>query len=172
VSRGRAKASARGTASASRHRGRLAGALVALALVAAGCGSRAGGDPGNKRLHELSADPVLASAPPGATDVVVRRVPAHYAKPGFGSGGWHGPGVVVAFRSTAPPADVFGFYAQRAQAAGWRATGTGAYRLADTWTKSFPDGAAATLLLSPLTLQPDATERQYRLSAGIAPVDG
>jgi hypothetical protein len=160
-------------APAGRHRRRLAGAaLLGLTLVAVGCGHHAGGDPGNRRLDELSADAAVRARPPGATEVHVLRTPARYVQPGITGGGWHGPGVVVSFTSAAPPAAVFRFYAQQAEQAGWLAGGSGGLGLTDTWRKSFPDGAAATLLLSPLTSQPGATQRRYRLSAGIAPATG
>jgi hypothetical protein len=142
--------------------------LVAVAVVLGGCGKQTGGDPGNRRLHELSGDRVFEAAPPGATAVRVVKTPARYVKPGFESGGWHGPSVVVTFTSAAPPAQVYGFYARQAESAGWHATSTGALGLTDTWRKTYPDGTAATLLLSLLTLQPGATQRDYMLSGGVA----
>ncbi len=143
-------------------------ALIALvigsALAVGGCGSStpAGGDPGNKRLHALRSDAVFASAPPGARAVETRESKARYRKPGFDAGGWDGPSVVVSFRSSAPPADVFGYYARRAEAAGWKETAKGALDLADRWAKTFPGNAPATLLLTRLG------EARYQVSGSIA----
>ncbi len=150
---------------------RLAGAALATGsvLVLAACGTPAGGDPGGKRLHELSNDPVFAAVPDGATTVRTTRKPAHYRQPGFSGGGWAGPSVEVALKSSAAPADVYRFYAQKAEAAGWRPTASGALGLTDRWAKSYPDGASATLVLSLLTRAQSASERLYNLAGGVAP---
>jgi hypothetical protein len=100
----------------------------------------------------------------------VTRTPAHHRKPGFTGGGWDGPSVVVAFTSAAPPARVYRFYARRAVAAGWRPKAKGALHLTDSWGKTYPDEAAATLILSLLTRSPAASRRLYYLSGGVAPV--
>jgi hypothetical protein len=142
--------------------------MLALgAMLAAGCGSHAGGDPGGRRLKELSGDRVFAATPGGATKVRVKRTPARYAEPGFTGGGWHGPGVIVTFKSSAPPADVYRFYARRAAAAGWRPTASGALGVTDRWAKTYPDGASATLVLALLGLSRPASERVYSLSGGV-----
>ena len=143
--------------------------LAIGALLLAGCDTPAGGDPGGRRLQELSGDRVFPALPPGATTIRVTRSPAHYRQPGFAGGGWDGPGVVLRLRSSAPPADVYGFYARRAAAAGWRPTASGALGVTDRWAKTYPDGAAATLLLALLTLSHSASERVYELSGGVAP---
>jgi hypothetical protein len=143
-------------------------------LLVSGCGGNkaAGGDPGGRRLKELAGDAVFAAQPQGATTFHVTQTPAKYAKPGFTAGGWHGPSVVVNFTSSASPADVYRFYAQQAEAAGWKPTATGSLGVADRWAKTYDDGAAATLILSLLTRAPGASERKYSLSGGIAPVTG
>lgn len=150
---------------------RLAGAtLVTGSLLAlAACGTPAGGDPGGKRLHELSDDTVFAAVPEGATTIRTTRTPARYRQPGFSGGGWAGPAVEVTFRSSAPPADVYGFFARRAEAAGWRPTAAGALGLTDRWARSYPDGARATLVLSLLTRSQAASARLYTLAGGVAP---
>lgn len=143
---------------------RLTVALLATGSLLSACGGTpAGGDPGGKRLHELSNDPVFAALPEGATAVDVVRTPASYRKPGFSGGGWDGPSVVVTFTSSQPPADVFRFFDQRAASSGWTATASGALGLTDRWSKEYDGGAAATLLLANLrgTL--------YRLYGGVAP---
>jgi hypothetical protein len=153
-----------------RHRTLLAVLLLLVPLTAAACGAPSGGDPGGRRLRELGSDPVFSARPPGAARVVVTRTSARDREPGFDAGGWHGPAVTVTFRSIAPLATVYRFYARRADAAGWQATKSGALGLADTWTKTYPDGADATLALSLLTPAPSAPPRLYRLSGGVAPV--
>ena len=141
-------------------------------LLASGCGSGtpAGGDPGGRRLKELGSDHVFAARPDGTATFRMKRAPAFYKKPGFTGGGWHGPSVVVTFTSSAPPADVYAFYAQQAEAAGWRPTSTGALGLTDSWVKTYPEGAAATLGLALLDLSQAAVKRTYILSGGVAPV--
>jgi|SRR5579884_418442 len=140
------------------------------ALVLAGCGSGTprGGDPGDKLLHELAADPIFAVRAPGAVDVVVPRTRARYRTPAFQPAGWDGPSVVVAFRSAAAPRIVYRSYAERAAAAGWHAGSTGALQLTDLWRKTFADGGHATLLLSLLDLRKAAGSRRYALSGGIS----
>jgi len=149
----------------------LAGALLAFGtLVVAGCGGSdtpSGGDPGGQRLNQLSSDGVFASVPDGATHVDTERRGARYREPGFTGGGWDGPTVTVTFRSASPPADVYGFYARRAEAAGWKPTAAGALGLTDRWSKTYPNGVPATLTLS--LLEPASPERVYRLSGGVGP---
>jgi hypothetical protein len=150
--------------------------LVALgSLLAAGCGGggkAAGGDPGGRRLHELSNDPVFAATPAAATGVDVTKTPARHRQPAFQTGGWDGPTVVVTFKSSEPPEDVYRFYAERAEAAGWKATASGSLGLTDRWAKTYPDGAPATLLLFSLTRAASAAARQYRLAGGVAAAQG
>jgi hypothetical protein len=131
--------------------------------VTVACGTPAGGDPGGRRFHELDADGVFAGLPGGAKRIRVKRTPAHYWQPGYTGGGWRGPSVVVAFTSSVSPAGVFRFYARRAAVAGWRPTAKGALGLSDRWTKTYPDGAPATLLLAQLG------RGRYSLSGGVAP---
>lgn len=145
--------------------------MVALgSLLVSGCGGTpAGGDPGGQRLKELGSDLVFSATPDGATMVQTTKTEAHYRKPGFSGGGWDGPTVVVTFTSSGPPADVYGFYAERAAAAGWQPTAKGAVGLTDRWAKTYSDGAAATLILALLSPQ-TASVRRYSLSGGVAPV--
>lgn len=143
--------------------------VATIVAVAAGCGGPPkGGDPGNRRLHELAADPIFAARAPGAGPVTITEIRARYVKPGFDAGGWHGPGIVVSFASAAPPRAVYGFYARSARAAGWRATSIGALHVTDAWRKTYRDGARGTLLLSLLDLRRASGQRRYRLSGGIA----
>jgi len=146
--------------------------LVAFVVALAGCGTPAGGDPGGRRLRELSRDPVFAASAPGATVLRLTRTPARYVQPAFQAAGWDGPSVVVAFRSMATPADVFRFYAGRAATAGWKATRKDWRGLTDGWTKSYPDGARATLSLFQLDRVGPAARRRYSLDGGVAAVSG
>jgi hypothetical protein len=150
----------------------FAARLLALtgALFAAGCGTPAGGDPGGKRLSELSHDPVFAAVPRGATMVKLTQTPARYRQPAFQTGGWDGPSVMLMFRSSSPPALVYRFYGRRAKAAGWHGIASGALGFTDRWRKRYPDGAAAYLSLSLLTPPPTASRRLYMLGGGVAPV--
>lgn len=151
----------------------LAGALLAFGtFVVAGCGGSdtpSGGDPGGKRLNRLSSDGVFASLPDGATEVGTERRGARYREPGFTGGGWDGPTVIVTFKSASPPEDVYGFYARHAAAAGWKPTAAGELGLTDRWSKTYPDGAPATLTLTLTLLERASGERVYRLSGGVAP---
>lgn len=144
---------------------RRLGIVMVLGLLLAACGSTrpAGGDPGGDRLHELSSDPVFAQLPPGAQKSALEKTPAKYRKPDFTAGGWAGPAVVLSFTSSDDPASVFRFFGQRAEANGWRAKAVGSVGVPDRWTKTYPDGAPATLFLAKLP------NGQYRLSGGVAP---
>ena len=146
-------------------------ALVAIVAAAAtACGKPAGGDPGGRRLRELAADRVFAATPPGATGVAVRRIAARYRQPAFQGAGWDGPAVFVSFADSAPLAAVYGFYARRAVAAGWRPTGRNGLGFNHTWAKTYPDGAEATLTLLPTTQPRPASRRRYRLAGSTTTV--
>jgi hypothetical protein len=147
-------------------RATLIALLFASTLAGTGCGGStpAGGDPGDKRLHALRADPAVASPPPGAQSIVKRETKATYRKPGFDAGGWDGPSVTVTFTSSASPAEVYGYYARRAEAAGWQPTAKGALNLADRWAKTFDGNAPARLFVAQFP------GSRYQVTASIAPV--
>lgn len=147
---------------------RLIVLLTLGSLFAVGCGGvpSAGGDPGGLRLSMLSNDAVFAALPAGARQIEIEHRKAHYREPGFSGGGWAGPTVVITFRASAP-ADVYRFYAQEANAAGWRPTAKGAFGVTDRWAKTYPGGESATLILAPIRQAP--ADYVYRLAGGIAP---
>jgi hypothetical protein len=143
----------------------IAGAL--LALTACGCGTPAGGDPGDELLKQLAGDRVFTALPDGATEVDTTKQPARYRKPGFSGGGWDGPAVIVTFKSPSPPEEVYRFFARTAEDAGWKPKAAGRLGLTDRWAKTYSDGAAATLSL--VLLDQESSPRTYRLSGGVAP---
>ena len=151
-------------------RGGLVAALALTSLLPTGCGSQAGGDPGGKRLKELSNDSVFAAVPRRATIVKLTRTPARYRQPAFQTGGWDGPSVTLMFRSSSPPGFVYRFYGGRAEAAGWHPTASGGLGFVDRWRKTYSDGATAYLSLSLLTPLSSASVRLYMLGGGVAPV--
>jgi hypothetical protein len=167
-----ASTAARSGAVAGQRRLRLLGgvALASASLLATGCGRSAGGDPGGRRLQELNLDRVFAALPAGAALISRTRTAARYNRSGFTGGGWHGPSVVLTFRSSAVPGEVYRFYARRAATAGWRGTARGALGRTDAWAKTYPDGASATLLLSALIRPQSASGRLYILSGGVSPI--
>jgi hypothetical protein len=142
--------------------------LAVGGLLTCGCGTHAGGDPGDKRLHELGNDRVFAALPTGASSPALTRTRARYVQPTFSGAGWDGPSVVTTFGWSGPPRAVFRFFADRATAAGWRATGSGALQMPDKWAKRYPDGAAATLLLSWRPLDEVPREHTYSLAGSIS----
>ena len=154
-------------------RGRLARAIVRAAFVLPDFGSSGGGvpggDKGNKRLHQLAADPIFTLVPAGANAEPLKLTPARYRKPGFTGGGWDGPLVALQFTSAADPRAVYEFYAREAQAAGWTATSSrNAMRLPFGWTKTYPNGNTAMLGLDGYDPR-DSTPglREYRLHGSI-----
>lgn len=140
-------------------------ACLGVLLLTAGCGSGAsgGGDPGNRRLHELAAEAVFTVTPPGLSQPAhVVETPAHKRPAGFGSGGWEGPRVIASFTSAAKPANVLRAYDAEAIATGWRATAAGAYGVNDRWTKTYADGTPAYLTV---TVLPTGSSWSYSIAA-------
>jgi len=119
-------------------------AVVAGALLAGGCSNV--GDPGGKRLAGLSADPIVAVEMPGSSGHKKTETPASFYKEGDSR---PGPKVVVWFKTSAGPEDVYRYYGGQAAHAGWIADprGLGVLGMVDTWTKRYPDGAGAGLEL-------------------------
>lgn len=145
--------------------------LAVGGLLTCGCGTHAGGDPGEKRLSELGNDRVFAALPNGASSPALTRRRAHYRQPAFEAGGWDGPSVVTTFGWSGPPRSVFRFFARRAAAAGWRATSSGALRITDAWSKRYPDGAAATLVLTWRPIDETPKEHTFSLAGSISVPD-
>lgn len=155
-------------------RGTRRGVLIASgAFLLAACGGMgskpAGGDPGDRRLHQLAADPIFGRRAPQAADAELKLVPAAYQRPGFGSGGWSGPGVTLTFASAASAESVYAFYDHSAQADGWVPAAIGSLHVTDRWRKTYPNGALGTLaIFTPRPFEAAAGPREYRLSAGIS----
>ena len=151
----------------------LAGAIASGALLLAGCGGTrskpAGGDPGDRRLHQLAGDPIFARRPPQVTRTHIQLIPAAYQSPGFGAGGWSGPGVTLTFTSAATPESVYAFYGRSALADGWVAAASGSLHVPDRWRKTYANGALATLaIFTPRPFDAAAGPRDYRLDGGIS----
>jgi hypothetical protein len=143
--------------------------LGAALLLLAGCGSPRGGDPGNRRLHELAADSIFTALPPGATRTGLKLIPAAYRAPAFEPAGWDGPGLTLTFESAASPISVYSFYGRRARVDGWTAGAIGALHVTDAWRKRYPNNALATLFLwTPRSWVAAAGPREYHLEAGIS----
>lgn len=124
------------------------------------------GDPGNRRLDQLSRDGVFASLPEGATQKgPLRKIPARYRTPAFQPPGWDGPSVTLAFTSSKSPASVFAFFQARGAAAGWHPGNRNALGYPQTWTKTYPDGVAASLSLIQTVRVPDGGTGTYVLTA-------
>lgn len=126
------------------------------------------GDPGNRRLHQLAADPIFSVLPPGAQKAELKLIPASYQKPSFEPGGWTGPGVTRTFESSSTPRSVYEFYGQRARAEGWTPTNMNALHVAATWRRTYANGAVGSLILTtdrPWEALP--LPRFYQLNGGI-----
>jgi hypothetical protein len=151
----------------------LAGAMASGALLLAACGATgskpADGDLGDRRLHQLAADPIFGRRAPRAVRADLKLTPAADQPPGFGSGGWSGPGVTLTFTSAASPESVYAFYGHSAQADGWSPAATGSLHVPDRWRKTYPNGARGTLtIFTPRPFEATTGPREYRLSAGIS----
>lgn len=127
------------------------------------------GDPGDRRLHQLSADPIFRALPPKATSPRITLSPAKVTATGLLARGWSGPGVTLSFESSAAPRSVFGYYREQARADGWRPQGVGALHVPVVWHKTYANGADAWISI--FTPQPTADRpgpREYQLRGGIA----
>lgn len=79
-------------------------------------------DPGNRRLHALATDAIFARLPPGGTRTNWQEQPTYHESSLFEGSRWHGPYIIMSFTSSESIRDVYGFYAKRAQEAGWTPT--------------------------------------------------
>jgi len=157
----------RSTTEHSSSRIRVTAGLLAVALLGlvAACSFNKppGGDPGNKRLDTLSADPIFRALPPDTRMIgAIVRTPARYSQPGFGAGGWHGPAVTLTLTSSQPPTSVFSYYASLAPSLAWVATGSrNVLGYPQDWEKRYPGIAQARLSLVDIDLAkaaPGATQ--------------
>lgn len=136
----------------------------------AACGRAAppqgSGDPGNRRLHQLSSDAVFAALPEGAARKgPPRKIPARYRTPAFQPPGWDGPSVTLTFTSAKSPASVFAFFQASAEEAGWRPGNRNALGYPQTWTKTYSDGVPGRLSLIQTVRAPGGGTGTYVLTA-------
>jgi hypothetical protein len=127
------------------------------------------GDPGQRRLHQLSADPLFRALPPKATSPQLTLSPARVTVTGLLARGWSGPAVTLKFESSAAPLHVFAYYGEQARAAGWQPQGVGALRVPVVWRKTYANGATAWVSI--FTARPFADRpgpREYQLRGAIA----
>jgi hypothetical protein len=124
-------------------------------------------DPGDRKLHMLAADPVLAELPAGLAKTDEKQIPAHYETPGFGSGGSFGAGVSVTFTSAASIPDVYRMIGENAVRNGWVAKAADSTGMTNRWLKTYPDGSPATLILTCKDQNATATTRSCTLDGGI-----
>ena len=99
--------------------------LVGITLLCAACigGPVGAGDPGQKRLHAIAADPLVASPLPPGYRVIRRQLdPTHWEGNGapFGQPGWTEIDVQVTFRTDATRAAVVSLFESRAVQARWK----------------------------------------------------
>jgi len=78
--------------------------------------------------------------------------------------------VILSFESAAAPLSVYRYYDEQARANGWIAFKTGALGVTNSWRKTYPDGARATLgIFTPRPWEAAAGRRRYELTGSIAP---
>lgn len=149
--------------------------LLGLALLCLTACLRTGsqsdaGDPGNRRLDQLSRDRVFASLPEGAVATgPLAKIPARYRTPAFQPAGWDGPAVSLTFTSPQPPVSVFSFFQANAAAAGWNPANRNALGYPQTWTKTYPDGVRGDLSLIQTVRAHDGESATYVLNASSPP---
>jgi hypothetical protein len=139
--------------------------LACVSLLVACSSSHPGADPGNRRLHQLAAEPVLQQLPPGSTKLGEQQVPAHWVTPAFGAGGSQGALVEVTFTSTASIVDVYTDIRRRAEASGWVAVTSDSTGLTNAWSKPYSDAVIASLRLSRVDPRRTAPPITYSLAA-------
>jgi hypothetical protein len=66
------------------------------------------------------------------------------------------------------PIDVYRFYGAHAARGGWTPLAVGALHVTDRWTKTYSDGARATMSIVVLRVPPEGVAGTYLLSGGIA----
>lgn len=91
--------------------------------------------------------------------------PARFTTPAFQPAGWNGPSAALSFTSAQPAGPVFGYFAVRAAAAGWRPGNRNALGYPQTWTKTYPDGVPGTLSLLRTGRSATDTPVTYTLTA-------
>ena len=126
----------------------LLGAITLVVICLEACGPAQGtGDPGDKRLNQLSADAIFASLPSGAQLIGhIEKTPAKWQDNGwFEPSGWNGPSVRLTFSDPRTPDTALAFYANLAIASGWVGNGNKKDGFAVDWTKKFSGGWQGSL---------------------------
>lgn len=124
------------------------GALALIVLASAACGPPSGaGDPGDKRLNQLSADPIFGALPAGAQlEGHLEKTPAKWQDNGwFEPSSWNGPAVRITVIVPGPPDAALSFYADLAATSGWVGNGNEKDGNPVDWTKKFPGGWQGSL---------------------------
>ncbi|MBV8219771.1 MAG: hypothetical protein JO325_15010 [Solirubrobacterales bacterium] len=127
------------------------------------------GDPGNRRLQQLAGDPIFHSLASSATTPRLTLSPAMYQQTDFGAGGWSGPSVTLTFSSLKSRRSIYERIAENARGDGWRPVNISRFGSPESWYKTYPNGATATLgivWLGPANPPPGPV--QYQLSGGIS----
>jgi hypothetical protein len=149
--------------------------LLGLTLLAMAACTHAGlrsdaGDPGDRRLDQISKDRVFASLPAGAVAAgPLDKMPARYRAPAFQGAGWDGPAVSLRFTSSRSPASVFAFFEASAAAAGWSPGNRNTLGYPQTWIKTYRDGVRGELSLIRTVRAPAGGPSTYVLTASSPP---
>jgi hypothetical protein len=143
-------------------------ATAGVVLAACAPGPPPGtGDPGNVRLHELQADPVVKELPPDSHLISRKSSPASWDTT---YGGWSGPAVTVEFTSSLTIQQVFDFYTTLAAEAGRHSSGSSSdFGLLHYWDKTYPSDNKADmdLFYGGEPLAPGTVDSQpYNLGVG------
>jgi hypothetical protein len=141
--------------------------LLAGLLVSCGVQRPPNPDPGNRLLHALAADPVFKELPPGSTRTSWKEIPAKYRGSIFEPHIWDGPRVIMTFTSSRSVREVYRFYAQMAEQAGWTPTLDRSMGYTAGWQKcttaQFGFGLLANFPIQAVNLTESGTSRSYTL---------
>jgi len=150
--------------------------LGGLGALAAACGIRKppSPDPGGKRLRRLASDPVVTTLPHGAKRTSWKESPATYDKGNmFQHGAWSGSSLRMTFTSTLSVRDVYHFYAEQADEAGWKPWKKLPEGFTASWVKQIDTGQDLIRLFPhdfdnhSVDLTENGIPRSYRLTGSV-----